>query len=97
MHGNALFKLFNGWLQALQGDVGTDAALLPDDGDDHDDTDFMLDLDDLLAFGEDEQPSPATSPLQTRFRRSDQSTVSRICQKDRNSREYLITILAALT
>lgn len=58
-------------MQALQGGSDAEPALLPEEEDDDDDADFMLDLDELLAAGEEGilDSAPPPSPLQTRHGR----------------------------
>lgn len=54
------------FLQALQGSGTAEEALLPEE--EEDDEEFMLDLDELTAAGEEAFASPSPgSPLQTRF------------------------------
>ena len=54
----------------LRGDDSTEAATLPEDEEDDDDDDFELDLEELMAAGEESlEPTLSTSPLQTRFGR----------------------------
>ena len=54
----------------LQGDDGTEAATVPEDEEDEDDDDFELDLEELMAAGEESlELTLSTSPLQTRFGR----------------------------
>ena len=57
-------------MQVLQGDDSTEPAIVPEDDEDDDDDDFELDLEELMAAGEESlEPTLSTSPLQTRFGR----------------------------